>query len=438
MSSTTRLTKQAVERAAQAPRRYIVWDTELKGFGLRVSEQGTKTYVLRYRPRGMGVGAPKRFMVLGRHGAVTPDQARTQAKAILGQVASGSDPAAALRKKGLTVSTLAQRFLDEHVRAKRKKTTSRDYTALLNNHFVTRFGRHLAESVTTADLSNLHLSLKARPYVANRLVAVVGSMYGFAERRGLVAKGSNPAKGTERFREQSRERFLGAGELRRLGDTLRLAETSGLPWKGSDNIDSKYLPREKNQRTVFPSELILAFRLLLFTGARLREILTLEWQHVDLERGLIFLPDNKSGRKTIVMSAPVLELFRGVNRVGRYVIPGADRDHPRSDLKKPWDAIQRQAGLEGVRIHDLRHTFASIGAVRAWGSPLSENCWVTLNLNNGSLRPSRRGPAPASFKHYRGTSRDGIIGVVISPATEAGKAGGLPFEGIVQGPALYS
>jgi integrase len=121
---------------------------------------------------------------------------------------------------------------------------------------------------------------------------------------------------------------------------------------------------------VFSREVALAFRLLLFTGARLREILNLEWQHIDLERGLILLPDSKTGRKTIVMSTPVLDLLRDRKRMSAFVIPGAGPERPRSDLKKPWRAIQQHAGLEGVRIHDLRHTFASIGAGASLGLPI--------------------------------------------------------------------
>ena len=108
----------------------------------------------------------------------------------------------------------------------------------------------------------------------------------------------------------------------------------------------------------------------MFTGARLREILTLQWSHIDFERGLINLPDSKTGRKTIVMSGATTDLLRGRERRGAFVIPGADVDRSRSDLKKPWRAIQRHAGLEGVRIHDLRHTFASIGAGASLGLPI--------------------------------------------------------------------
>jgi integrase len=124
------------------------------------------------------------------------------------------------------------------------------------------------------------------------------------------------------------------------------------------------LAREENRRTILSAEVVLAFRLLTFTGARLREILTLQWSHIDLERGLINLPDSKTGRKTIVMSAATVDLLREHER------PGSNGDKPRSDLKKPWRAIQRHAKLEGVRIHDLRHTFASIGAGASLGLPI--------------------------------------------------------------------
>jgi integrase len=225
--------------------------------------------------------------------------------------------------------------------------------------------------VSSAEISQLHLSLRDRPYQANRLVAVIASMYGFAARHGMVPRGVNPAQGIERFRESARERYLGIEELNRLGETLRLAEAKGLPWRlDSDKPRSKHLPREENRRTVLSPEVVLAFRLLMFTGARLREILTLQWSHVDLERGLINLPDSKTGRKTIVMSAATIDLLRDRERRGHFVIPGLDADRSRSDLKKPWRAIQRHAGLEGVRIHDLRHTFASIGAGASLGLPI--------------------------------------------------------------------
>jgi integrase len=373
VESSAKLTKRVVDAAQPRPARYMVWDTELKGFALRVSESGTKSYVLRYRPRGTGRAGPRRFMALGRHGVLTPDEARARAKTILGAVAAGRDPAKEHSQANLAMplAQLVELFINQHAKPKRKAQTAASYAGVLNNYLVPKFGRRAADQVSAAEISQLHLSLRDRPYQANRLVAVIASMYGFAARHGIVARAANPALGIERFRESARERYLGIEELNRLGETLRLAETEGLPWRlDSDKPRSKHLPREENRRTVFSSEVILAFRLLMFTGARLREILTLQWSHVDLERGFINLPDSKTGRKTIVMSAATINLLRDRERRGPFVIPGLDADRSRSDLNKPWRAIQRHAGLKGVRIHDLRHTFASIGAGASLGLPI--------------------------------------------------------------------
>jgi integrase len=242
---------------------------------------------------------------------------------------------------------------------------------VLRKYVVTRFRNRTAEKVSQAEIAELHRALRDRPYQANRVLAIVASMYGFATRRGLVPKGVNPVEGIERYRESARERYLTTEELSRLGEALRLAETTGLPWRPrNDKRPSKHLAKEENQRTLFPPQVTLAFRLLLLTGARLREILGLEWRYVDLERGVLLLPDSKTGRKTIVLSAAALELLGACERTGDFVITSAGRDKPRSDLKKPWQAIKRYASLEGVRIHDLRHTFASIGAGASLGLPI--------------------------------------------------------------------
>jgi integrase len=109
---------------------------------------------------------------------------------------------------------------------------------------------------------------------------------------------------------------------------------------------------------------------LLFTGCRLREILHLRWEHVDLERGCLFLPESKSGRKTVILSAPALAVLNALERIGPYVVPGDDPEQQRHDLKRPWDAVTKRAGLTGVRLHDLRHTYASFGAGGGLGLPI--------------------------------------------------------------------
>src|SRR5262249_31387106 len=153
---------------------------------------------------------------------------------------------------------------------------------------------------------------------------------------GLPA-GFNPARGIERYSENGRERFLSTDELARLGDAIREAETMGLPWTVDESkATAKHAPKKANRRTVTDRYAAASIRLLIRTGARLREILKLEWGHVDLERGLLLLPDSKTGKKSIVLNAPALSVLTGIERAGRYVIAGqsagAKDEKPRADL----------------------------------------------------------------------------------------------------------
>jgi integrase len=203
------------------------------------------------------------------------------------------------------------------------------------------------------------------------MLAVLSSMYAFAGRAGAVPEGINPARGIAKFKESRRERFLTGKELERLGKAIREAENNGLPWEADETgPKAKHLPQVKKRFTKIDPSAAAALRLLLFTGCRLREILHLKWENVDLERGLLFLSDSKTGRTTVILNAPALAVLTGLDRIGSYVVPGDDPKKPRADLKRPWAAISKRAGLDGVRIHDLRHTYASFGAGSGLGLPI--------------------------------------------------------------------
>jgi integrase len=306
-------------------------------------------------------------------GKVTPEAARRRAKAVLGAVAHGQDPAGekATERATLTIWELADRFMSEHVEQKRKPGTSAFYRHLLDKIIKPKLGATKADKVTRAQVATLHGKLKATPFQANRVLAVIGSMYTFASRSGLIAEGMNPARRIEQFKEHRRERFLTAEELNRLGSAIREAETKGIPWSVDETRPkAKHLPKVESRFTKIGPFAAAAIRLLLFTGCRLREILHLRWEQVDLERGLLFLADSKTGRKSVILNAPALAVLVGLDRLGSYVVPGDDPEKPRADLKRPWEAVARRAGLEGVRLHDLRHTYASFGAGGGLGLPI--------------------------------------------------------------------
>jgi cell fate (sporulation/competence/biofilm development) regulator YmcA (YheA/YmcA/DUF963 family) len=242
-SSTVKLTKRTVDAAAPRGARYELWDSELRGFGLRIQPSGLKTFFVRYRAGAGGRGAPKEFYLIGRYGEhLTPDQARRRAREVLGAVARGENPAEARRKERQadTVSQVAETFMAEHVQPKRKPSTIRNYQHVLDAHVLPDIGKRRAAEVTLADVSRLHHRLRETPAIANYTVAVVGSMFTWAGKRHLVPKGHNPASGIERYDEKRRERFLSVAELQAIGAALRLAETDGIPWEPDPAKKVKY------------------------------------------------------------------------------------------------------------------------------------------------------------------------------------------------------
>jgi integrase len=261
--------------------------------------------------------------------------------------------------------------MSEHVLPKRKPRTAEFYRDIFDRIVNPAFGCMKADKLTRQQVTKLHSSLHETPFQANRVLATLGSLFGFAARTGIFPTAGNPARNIDKFRENRRERFLSSLELTKLGRAIHIAETIGLPWQleGGATLSKHLAAPEKRFSRISPF-VAASLRLLLFTGCRLREILNLRWEHVDFERGLLLLPDSKSGRKTIVLNAPALSVLANLTRTGAFVISSGNPDKPRADLKAPWRSILKHAALEGLRLHDLRHTYASIGAGGGLGLPV--------------------------------------------------------------------
>jgi integrase len=321
-----------------------VWDQgtgAVTGFHARRQKGEAITYLLKYHIHGRA-----RWYTIGRHGAPwTPDAARTEARRLLGLVAAGGDPAGAkvAVKAAPTVEELATRFLVEHAETKRKPATIQEYRRLLDSIILPALGRKRAVEVTRADVVRLHHARRATPIQANRTLALLSTMFTFAERVGERPDGSNPCRHVERFPERPRERFLSPSELARLGEALAA-------WRGSPYA-------------------VAAIKLLIFTGARLGEILGLQWAWIDVERGEARLPDSKTGAKTLQLPPPALEVLAGLPRIeGVPYVLGAKRGT--TFVEEPWRRIRSAAGLDDVRLHDLRHSFASVAAAGGMGLPI--------------------------------------------------------------------
>ncbi len=350
--------------------REFLWDDALAGFGVAAFPSGKKVYVAQYRQHGRS-----RRSNIGEHGRLTPDEARSEAKKLLGVVEAGADPIEARRaaRAVRTFGEVAEDFMRQHVAVKRKRRTEASYREVLEKHVYPVIKSRRVADVCRSDMAALHNAMKATPSAANRALAVVSSLWNWAGRREEVGGGSNPCLGIERYPEQGRERYLTSAELARLGAALAEGETNGLAYDVDETKPkAKHAPKAEKRRVKLDPFAVAAIRLLILTGARLREILDAQWQHVDIERGVIFLPDSKTGKKPVYLSAAALSILSALPRIegNPHIIAGAKDGAPRADLKKPWAAVCKAAGLEGVRLHDLRHSFASIGAGASMGLPV--------------------------------------------------------------------
>ena len=343
MPSVARLTQRRIDAIRpDAGARYVLWDASLPGFGVRVG-QGTKTYVLKYRLASGRV----RWATLERVGVITLDEARKRARKHLGVLADGHDPLRHLdaARGALTFSEVATRFLEQHVEARRKDTTLRLYRLAIDGHLRPRLGPVSITDVSPADILRVHQQLRATPYMANRVLAVASKLMNWAEQHNYRPAHTNPCEGVEKFPEKARKRYLSVAELKRVGAALRVAE----------RYDS-----------VSPAA-IAAIRLLLFTGARVNEILSLRWTHVDLSNASLHLSDSKTGAKTILLNPPAQRVLEGRPKFAKspYVFPGEGKGkrkgQHRVSLSDPWAWVRKRARLPDVRIHDLRHSFASVG-----------------------------------------------------------------------------
>jgi integrase len=374
-TSTERITKRTVDSVQPRDKPFILFDAAIKGFGIRVMPSGARVFVLEYRPGAGGRNVAKRRLTLGRYGAMTVDQARTAALNALAHIRLGSDPQAekSRQRASLSVADLIDLFTVEHVDAKLKAGTAQGYKIALEK-LRAAHGGIKASQLTCAQVAALHAWMRGNPYGANRFLAITSKLYSWGGDRGWLSEGhANPAAKIGRYKEESREKFLTSEELARLGDALREAETVGLPWTVDEKKPkAKHLARPESRRTPIDPFAIAAIRLLILTGARLREILFARWEHVDFERGILFLPDSKTGKKPVFLNAAALKVLAGLPRLVRnpHIIAGAKHGAPRFDLRKPWAAICKEAGLDGLRIHDLRHSFASIGAGASMGLPI--------------------------------------------------------------------
>lgn len=355
------INKRAVDEIQPGKKDVFLWDTKTKGFGVKVTPAGKKVYIFQYRWPGRQT--PQK-VTLGKHGDPwTPSQARKQAEVFRAEVHKGSNPRDHLKAmaqeeaKALTVKELCDRYLRDGCKTKKASTIATDKGRICR-HILPLLGKRRVKDITSSDIRKFMNDVAAgktavdiktgahgRARVtggkgtASRTVGLLGGIFSFAVEEMIRA--DNPVKGVKRFRDKKNGRYLSEAEYSKLGQALREAES-----EGENKIG------------------IAALKLLMMTGCRKGEVLSLKWSDVNIDHRCLRLRDSKTHEKVVPLGSAALQLIGEQPRFkhSEYVFPSMRGDGHLVGLPRIWKRIAKRAGLEELRLHDLRHSFASVGA----------------------------------------------------------------------------
>ena len=335
-----KLTKTLIERAEVKNKPYFLFDDQLAGFCLRILSTGKRHYYVQY----MKHKQVKRIAV-GRHGILTTEQARDKAVMLLGEIKGGGDPQQEFsdKRKEPLFEDIVERFMKEHAALHCKPRTRESYRWLMGKHIFPYFKGQKITNITKADIAHFQHTLRVTPTSANHCLQILSKIFNLSEMWGFRPDNSNPCQHIKQYPRKGCERYLSKQEAKRLGDVLQ--EIKSYP--------------DKNLAAVY------CIQLLLLTGCRLGEIQTLKWDYVDEEHQVLRLPDSKTGAKLIYLGAGVMNLLEEIRHHplrppdNPYVLWGKKPGTCLNNIQKPWRRFRKMAGLEDMRIHDLRHSFAS-------------------------------------------------------------------------------
>ena len=340
MASANRetLTTRFVEAFPVSDREIVVWDRELPGFGVRVHPSGSKVYMVHKRS-----GGKSRRVTIGRHGVWSLDAARREAGGIIASLKNGDTPARPGAENGSasgpTIAELAEQYMTEHVAVRCKPTTARSCRHIFDKYLLPQFGRKRLGEITPDQVAALHYRLREKATTANQVIGLLSRLFHKAAKSGYAPEGGNPCRFIKKYPTRSCERFLSEREFVRLGRVLDELEAKGK----------------------ISTSAAAGLRLLMLTGCRRNEILTLHWEDVDLEHDEIRLRDAKTGARAVPLSPTARQVLTSLPRQpdNPWVISGRGSGARLSNLNATWGVVRKKARLDDVRIHDLRHSYAS-------------------------------------------------------------------------------
>ena len=340
------LSKRIVDRLPVDRKDAVFWDRELPGFGVRVYPSGRKVYVVQSR-----TGGKSKRVTVGRHGEIAPDQARKEAVRLIARIKAGQPLAENKPETEPAVADLAERYQREYVAMHCKPATVNHYGLMLGKHIVPALGNLRVSEVERKHILKFQYGLRDMPTVANRCVDILVKMFNLAELWELRPPGRNPCKSVRRYKVQPhKERFLTPDELARLGRTLDIAPAKRLASRHA----------------------AAAIRLLVLTGCRRNEIMGLAWEDLDFKAGEMRLTDSKTGARIVPLPPAAAAVLEDLPRIpgNSWVFPGKRKGTHQVNINDSWNRVRKCAGLDSVRLHDLRHTFASRALAIGEGLPM--------------------------------------------------------------------
>ena len=355
----TKLTNKLIAELPIKDKTYIRWDDEIKGLGIRVNDKGRKSFILKYRV-GQSRKSITRKPNIGVFGIMVTDQARRKAKQWLAAAIEGNDPCES-NKDLTTIKDFCDVYLKHHAEVKKKQSSAIEDKRLMRLQILPHFGKIRVQELTRAMIIKHHQSLSHTPYMANRFLALFSTMMNLAEKWEYRPLNTNPCIHVDRYKEKPRETFLSMQELGRIGSAMRQLK----------DVESKYI--------------LAAIKMLMLTGCRTGEILNLRWEQIDFQTQKMNLLDTKTGARSIHLSPASIDILHSLPSSEGYVFKSSIQDKKLTTLRHVWKKICRLAGINDVRVHDLRHTYASYAVSKGYSLPV-----VSKMLGHADIKTTQR------------------------------------------------
>lgn len=343
LNGVTRLTNPLITNLRPKSKEYHLTDSEVRALKLKVTPKGQKSFLIRYRNEA---GKERKYKL-----GVFPDMpaalARDQAKRKLAEVVQGGDPSAtrSILRSDAKFKDFAERFMANHAEIYLRPSTVQTYRSALDKHINPAIGQTGLQSIARQQLRDLHQSLRATPYQANRVLGLIRQIFNKAEEWEVLPLGTNPATMIKKYSEETRDFLLSKEEMLRVADAIDHFRRTKPAVKAS--LD--------------------AITFLFLTGLRLNEALQLSWDDIDFERRVIVLQKTKTKPRNYQIVDSQESFLRSLQdeSLSPFLFPHSNLSQPLKSVKKPWDWIREHAGIPGFRIHDIRHNFGSSMGIHA-------------------------------------------------------------------------